>query len=106
MTELDDSAPSPTPMEATIRAKLAAAFAPSRLEVTDESERHRGHSGWREGGETHFRVVMRAASLGPLSRLERSRRVHAVLAPELETRVHALALDLAGEDPPAAPGKG
>lgn len=93
--------PGREPLAETIRAKLAAAFAPSRLEVTDESERHRGHSGWREGGETHFRVVMRAASLGALSRVERSRRVHAVLADELADRVHALALDLAGEDGPA-----
>jgi BolA protein len=79
-----------------ITLKLTEAFAPEHLEVVDESERHRGHSGWREGGETHFRVVMRAAGLGPLSRVERSRRVHAVLADELATRVHALALDLGG----------
>jgi BolA family transcriptional regulator, general stress-responsive regulator len=78
-----------------IRAKLAVAFAPAHLEVIDESERHRGHAGWREGGETHFRVVMRAAALAPLSRVERSRRVHRVLEEELATRVHALALDLA-----------
>jgi BolA family transcriptional regulator, general stress-responsive regulator len=77
-----------------INRKLTEAFAPEHLEVIDESERHRGHSGWREGGETHFRVVMRAAALAPLSRVERSRRVHGVLADELATRVHALALDL------------
>jgi BolA family transcriptional regulator, general stress-responsive regulator len=85
----------------TIRAKLASAFAPERLEVVDESERHRGHSGWREGGETHFRVVMRAPALGPMSRVERSRRVHGVLAEELAGRVHALALDLAGTEAPS-----
>ena len=81
---------------ATIRRKLEAAFAPDRLDVIDESEQHRGHGGWREGGQTHFRVVMRAASLGPMSRVERSRAVHAVLADELATDVHALALDLGG----------
>ena len=64
--------------------------------MIDESEQHRGHGGWREGGETHFRVVMRAESLGGLSRVERSRAVHKVLAPELAGGVHALALDLAG----------
>jgi BolA family transcriptional regulator, general stress-responsive regulator len=87
---------SETTMAERIRAKLTEAFAPDRLEVIDESERHRGHAGWREGGETHFRVVMRADALGPLSRVERSRRVHGVLAEELATRVHALALDLGG----------
>ena len=79
-----------------IRAKLAAAFDPESLEVIDESERHRGHAGWREGGGTHFRVVMRAAALAGLSRVERSRQVHRVLDDELKGGVHALALDLAG----------
>ena len=63
-------------------------------EVVDESEEHRGHGGWREGGGTHFRVVMRAASLDGLSRIERSRAVHRALAEELRGGVHALALDL------------
>jgi len=75
--------------------KLTEAFAPARLEVIDESESHRGHSGWRDGGETHFRIVMRAAAFATLSRVERSRAVHAALADELAGRVHALALDLA-----------
>jgi BolA family transcriptional regulator, general stress-responsive regulator len=81
---------------ARMRAKLEAAFSPERLEVIDESEEHRGHGGWREGGGTHFRVVMRAASLGGLGRVERSRAVHRVLDDELGGRVHALALDLGG----------
>jgi BolA family transcriptional regulator, general stress-responsive regulator len=83
-------------MAETIRVKLDAAFAPSRLEVVDESEKHRGHSGWREGGETHFRVTMRAGAFDAMSRVERSRAVHRVLAEELQERVHALALDLDG----------
>ena len=83
----------------TIAEKLTAAFTPLHLEVIDESEQHRGHGGWREGGGTHFRVVMRAASLAGLSRVERSRAVHKVLADELEGGVHALALDLASEPP-------
>ena len=81
---------------ARIEAKLRAAFGPEHLEVVDESESHRGHAGWREGGETHFRVVMRAAALDGLGRVERSRAVHRVLADELAGGVHALALDLSG----------
>jgi BolA protein len=80
----------------TMRAKLTAAFAPDRLEVVDESDLHKGHAGWREGGGTHFRVVMRAAALDGLGRVERSRAVHRVLAEELRGGVHALALDLGG----------
>jgi BolA protein len=83
-----------TRMADILRAKLAAAFHPERLEVIDESEAHRGHGGWREGGETHFRVVMRASSLAGLTRVERSRAVHKAVAAELAAGVHALALDL------------
>jgi BolA family transcriptional regulator, general stress-responsive regulator len=79
-----------------LREKLARAFAPERLEVIDESDRHRGHGGWREGGGTHFRVVMQAPAFDGMSRVERSRAVHAVLREELADRVHALALELSG----------
>jgi BolA protein len=78
----------------TIRTKLEAAFAPSRLDVRDESELHRGHAGHREGGETHFRVAIVSAAFEGLTRVDRHRRVHEVLDAELKGRVHALALTL------------
>ena len=78
----------------TIRTKLEAAFAPSHLDVRDESSMHHGHTGWREGGETHFRVAIVSKAFGGLSRVERHRRVHDVLDAELKGRVHALALTL------------
>lgn len=83
-------------ISAEIRDRLEAAFAPRVLEVLDDSEAHRGHGGWREGGETHFNVVMRAAALAPMARLARHRAVHAALGPDLVGRIHALALDLDG----------
>ncbi len=79
-----------------ISEKLTAAFAPSLLTVEDDSEAHRGHGGWREGGETHFNVVIRAESLGKLSRVARHRAVHKALTPELVARIHALSLDISG----------
>lgn len=79
-----------------IRNKLQSAFAPRRLEVVDESERHRGHAGYREGGESHFRVRIRAEGFAGQSRLQRHRAVHAALGPELVGRIHALALDIDG----------
>ena len=75
-----------------IEAKLRAAFAPERLEVVDASERHRGHGGWREGGETHFDVVVVSSAFAGLNRVERQRRVNAVLADELAGPVHALSI--------------
>ncbi len=79
---------------ARITQKLTEAFAPTHLEVIDESEQHRGHGGYREGGETHFRVVMKSESLADMSRVARQRAVYKVLAAEIEERVHALALDV------------
>ena len=75
-----------------IEAKLRAAFAPERLEVVDASERHRGHGGWREGGESHFDVVVVSAAFAGLSRVERQRRVNTALAEELAGPVHALSI--------------
>ena len=86
------------PMAQTIETKLTETFAPESVLVIDESEQHRGHGGWREGGETHFKVVMRAGAFNGLRRVDRSRRVHAVLRDELATSVHALALDLSGTE--------
>jgi BolA family transcriptional regulator, general stress-responsive regulator len=82
----------------TIRAKLEAAFAPAHLDVHDDSAKHEGHAGHREGGETHFRVAIVSKSFDGLSRIERHRRVHDVLDAELKGRVHALALTLLTPD--------
>jgi BolA protein len=84
----------------TIRKKLTEAFEPASLEVLDESDSHRGHGGWREGGETHFRVRMTAAAFDGQSRVARHRAVNRALEAELAGRVHALALELKGSAEP------
>ena len=76
----------------SIRAKLTQAFAPTRLVIEDESHRHHGHAGAREGGESHFRVEIAAAAFAGLSRVARQRMVYDVLAEELKGPVHALAV--------------
>ncbi|MEW9919087.1 BolA family protein [Marimonas sp. MJW-29] len=77
-----------------IEDRLKAAFAPRELEVVDDSERHRGHAGFQEGGESHYNVRIRAQAFKGMNRLARHRAVHAALGPELIARIHALALDL------------
>lgn len=77
-----------------IEDRLTHAFRPDLLEVRDDSERHRGHAGWREGGQTHFHVTIRAADLQGGSRLSRHRRVHEALGPDLIARIHALGLTI------------
>jgi BolA protein len=75
-----------------IAEKLTKAFAPASLDVVDESDRHTGHAGHREGGETHFRVHIVAEAFRGKSRLERHRMINETLVGELEGGVHALAI--------------
>jgi BolA protein len=77
-----------------IAAVLRAGFAPVSLEVVDDSARHAGHAGARAGGETHFNVAMVAEAFAGVSRVERSRLVHAALAEEFLGGLHALSLVL------------
>lgn len=69
-------------------------LAPVALDVIDESENHRGHGGWREGGETHFRIRIAAQALSGLSRVEQHRRINALLRDEFAGRLHALAIEV------------
>ena len=76
-----------------ITGKLESAFKPASLEVIDQSADHAGHAGARPGGETHFRVSIRAEAFRAMGRIERQRAVYAALAEELEGPVHALSVD-------------
>ena len=82
----------------TITAKLTAKFAPAFLDVIDESMQHHGHAGWREGGETHFRVRIATRHFDGMSRVAQHRAVMAALDAELKDRVHALAIDVLPPD--------
>ncbi len=73
--------------------RLRAAFSPDRLEIINESHKHAGHGGDDGSGESHFKVVIRAADFAPMSRVARHRAVHQALG-DLNTRVHAIALDI------------
>lgn len=73
--------------------RLIAAFAPQQIEIVNESYLHAGHSGDDGTGESHFRIMLRADALAGMSRVARHRAVHAALG-DLNTRVHAIALDI------------
>jgi BolA protein len=81
-----------------IQARLDAAFDAAHIEVRDDSESHRGHSGWRETGETHFHVTIAAPAFAGMSRLARHRAVHSALGADLVGRIHALGLTIDGPD--------
>ena len=77
-----------------IAEKLSVKFAPSHLEVIDESEKHRGHGGYREGGETHFRVRIASPRFDGMTRVAQHRAVMETLDAELKGGVHALAIEV------------
>jgi BolA family transcriptional regulator, general stress-responsive regulator len=73
---------------AQLRSALEQAFAPTTLEIVDDSAAHAGHAGARSGG--HYRVKLVAAAFRGHSSLERHRLVYAAVAPLLSGSVHAL----------------
>jgi len=77
-----------------IQTRLSEAFAPRMLEVVDDSESHRGHSGFQDGGESHFQVSIASDAFAGMSRIARHRAVHAALGKDLVTEIHALALTI------------
>lgn len=76
-----------------IEVALKEAFNPSRLEVVDDSDSHRGHAGHDGRGESHFNVLIRAEAFAPMNRVARHRAVHKALG-DIVARIHALALDI------------
>jgi BolA protein len=83
-----------------IERSLRDGLTPERLLVIDESAAHAGHAGHREGGESHFRVRILAPAFAGLSRVERHRRVNALLKPAFDRGVHALAIEAAAPGEP------
>ncbi|UWQ36116.1 BolA family transcriptional regulator [Leisingera aquaemixtae] len=75
-----------------MEAALQAAFAPSALEVVNESHKHAGHAGDDGSGESHFAVRIRSEAFGGMSRVAQHRTVHKALG-GIVPRIHALALD-------------
>jgi BolA family transcriptional regulator, general stress-responsive regulator len=75
-----------------ITATLRERLDPTRLVVEDESQQHFGHAGWREGGETHFRIDVVSRAFEGKSRVERHRVINAALAGAFERGLHALAI--------------
>lgn len=90
------------PLEAAMRDTLTSTFAPSRLEVINESHLHAGHMGGSVdgSGETHFRVRIVSAAFDGQMRLARHRAVNDALGDALANGLHALAIEVAAPGEP------
>lgn len=95
------TAPGPLPREArvaTIEGILRTAFAPTVLQVRDDSQRHAGHAGARDG-RGHFDVEIVSEAFSGLSPLARHRAVYDALGALMTTDIHALSIRARAPDP-------
>jgi BolA protein len=74
-----------------IRERLAA-LEPQALELVDESEMHRGHAGYREGGGTHWRLSIVSQRFSGQSTVARHRMIYQALGSLMQDPIHALAI--------------
>ena len=72
--------------------RLRDAFAPTRLEIINDSAKHRGHTGDDGSGESHFPILIEAEAFADASRVERQRMVNGALGDIPGDRVHALSI--------------
>ena len=80
--------------ESTIYNKLHEFFKPEVLEVINDSEKHRGHSGSPNSGNSHFSVTIKSEKLNGLSRINGQRAIHQVLKKDLSEYIHALSIKI------------
>ena len=79
-----------TDILAQIRERLAA-LAPESLELLDESGRHVGHEGARDGGG-HYQLIIVSAAFSGQGLQARHRMVYQALGPMMQRQIHALAI--------------
>jgi BolA protein len=77
-----------------IESRLRTAFEVQHLEIIDESDKHRGHAGYQEGGESHWHLVIKADELTDMNRLGRHRAIHAAIGKDIIGRIHALSIEI------------
>jgi BolA protein len=73
-----------------IRQVLSASLAPVSLVIRDDSAKHAGHAGAREGG--HFSVIVVSDQFAGRTRMQRHQLVYAALAELMRTDIHALSI--------------
>ncbi|HKX11834.1 MAG TPA: BolA family protein [bacterium] len=70
---------------------LKKTFSPEHLEVEDDSAKHAGHAGARQGGG-HYKVTLVTAQFSGKGLVEQHRMVNEALRELFGSEVHALAL--------------
>jgi BolA family transcriptional regulator, general stress-responsive regulator len=80
------------PVAAEMLRRLNSALSPTRIELVDDSEQHRGHGGYNPAGESHFTLRIESAAFAGKNRVARQRMIYAALGDLMAERVHALSI--------------
>ena len=80
------------PVATEMLRQLNSALSPTRVELVDDSEKHRGHGGYNPAGESHFTLRIESPAFAGKSRVERQRMIYAALGELMRERVHALSI--------------
>ena len=80
------------PVAAEMLRRLNSSLEPTRIELIDDSEQHRGHGGYNPEGESHFTLRIESAAFAGKNRVQRQRMIYAALGELMESRVHALSI--------------
>ena len=86
------NAPGTGPVATEMLSRLNSSLSPTRIELNDDSEAHRGHGGYNPAGESHFSLTIVSAAFAGKSRVERQRLVYGALGDLMRERVHALSI--------------
>ena len=84
--------PATGPIATEMLRRLTSSLSPTRLDLVDESDRHRGHAGHDGRGESHFALTIESESFAGQSRVARQRAIYAALGELMDERVHALSI--------------
>lgn len=77
-----------------IRDILEKEFSPQILEITNDSEKHRGHSGYDGSGESHFTLTIQSDAFEGKSRVTCHRMIYGALDSLVKQKIHALAINI------------
>jgi len=80
------------PVATEMLRRLNSALTPSRVELVDDSEQHRGHGGYNPAGESHFTLRIESSAFAGKNRVERQRMIYSALGDLMRERVHALSI--------------
>ncbi|WP_028968925.1 BolA family protein [Sphingomonas sp. URHD0057] len=92
----------PGPVATEMLERLNSALSPTRIQLVDDSEQHRGHGGYNPAGESHFSLTIESPAFAGKSRVERQRMVYAALGDLMRERVHALSIKASAPEEDAA----